>query len=76
VKLRKLPTHATGSGDDDGDGEVGDPVGSDDALGRSTPGGKGSEWAAMYAPTPAHARKTAAHAATLMPRRISGGRGA
>jgi len=75
VKLRKLPTHAIGSAAE-GDDEAGDPVGSDDALGRSTPGGNGSECAAMYAPTPAHARKTAAHAATLTPLRISGGRGA
>ena len=75
MKLRKLPTHATGPGGGDGDGE-GEPVGPVDALGRSTPGGNGSECAAMYAPTPAHARKTAAHAATLTPLRISGGRGA
>jgi hypothetical protein len=30
----------------------------------------------MYAPTPPHTKKTAAHAATLIHRRISGGRGA
>ena len=70
-----LPTHVTGPGAGEGDDE-GVTLATGDSPGRSTPGGNGSVCAAMRAPTPAQARKTAAHAATLIPRRISGGRGA
>jgi hypothetical protein len=56
----------TGSGEGDGpDGSVG-PV----PVGRSTPGGKGSVFAARNAPAPAHARKAAVHTAGLTNRRI------
>jgi hypothetical protein len=71
--LRIVPAQTTGPADGD---DVGVAEDDEDAPGRSTPGGNGSVCAAIYAPTPAHARKTATHPGTLTHRPISGGRGA